>query len=185
MKLKRDDLKEKKMVIMGLTGTGKTTLAKFIAKKFKTLVYTPHKYEWLNEDVYLYVPDDFYNDFSYVVDFVKKKAKEGKIDLLVIDEMDLLIRNNYQIENNFLDLLINHRHYGLSILGITRRLQNIPTQFYEECHFLFVFAIQSPNAIKKLNDIDGKIGDMAKNLKGHDFIVKKQGEEPFITRLKL
>ncbi len=194
MKLNREDLKGKKITIMGLTGTGKTTLAKYIAKKFKTLVYTPHitkigdqiKSEWDKENVFLYYPENFYDDFPIVCDFVKKKANEGKIDLFVIDEFDMLYRNNFQVDQSFIDLSINHRHYGnLSILAITRRPQNIPTTFFEECHFLFIFGIESPNVVQKLNSIYPKLGDMARSLTGHDFIVKERGKEPFITRLKL
>ena len=183
--MKITDLKEKKIVIAGLTGCGKTYLSKKITKKFKTLVYTPHRYEWQKENVYLYVPKDFYEEFEDIAKKVKKYAKEGKITMFMIDEFDLLLQNKSKIPPAFLDLLINHRHYGLSIMLVTRRIQNLPPQVYEECHYMGIFAVQSPNAVKKLNDIDGTMGEQAKALKqeDHKFLWKKQGHPPQIMKV--
>lgn len=190
IKLSREDLIGKKIAIIGLTGTGKTTLAKYISRKFATLVYTPHiarvgeeiKTEWDDEDVMVFLWEDFYNDFSLACKFVKEKALERKLEMFVIDEFDLLYRNNFEVSKEFLDLSINHRHYNnLSIVGITRRPQNIPTTFFEECHILFIFTTEAPNVVQKLNNIYPKLGDMARNLKKHEFIVKIAGKEPFVS----
>lgn len=186
MKLKLADLKEKKILIAGLTGSGKTEAAKFLSKKFKTVVYTPHPDEWKKENVYLY-RGNFLEDFEPFMKNCKKWGKEGKIKMVIVDESDLLYNNKQAIKTAFKDFLINHRHYNIGLIMITRRPQNLPTQIYEEFHHMFLFSFESPNVTRKLNQIYEGLGDLVKTLKfrEHKFVLKTLGEAPVISKIRL
>lgn len=195
MKLTKDDLQEKKSLIVGLTGCGKTTLAKALSKPLKTMIYTPHitklpggniKSEWMDQDVTLYFWDNFKEDLDGFCTMVKNEAMKGNIEHVVFDELDLLTRTNFDIPQSFFVLLINHRHFGLSITGIARRPQSTPTAFYEEIHNIYIFNTESPNAIKKLNEICDGLGDKAKTLQKYEFIFKREGNPDMpVQKLRL
>ena len=177
---------EKKILIAGLTGSGKTEAAKYFGKQFKTVVYTPHRKEWTKENVYIY-KGNFLNDIEPFINNRIKWGKKKLIRYVIIDESDLLFSNKSKIGTGFKDFIINHRHYGLGLIMITRRPQNLPTQIYEEFHHMLLFPFESPNVTKKLNNIYDGLGDMVKRLKfdDHKFILKTIGEPPIISKIKL
>lgn len=196
MKLTKEDLKEKKSLIIGLTGSGKTELAKVISRPLKTMIYTPHitklpggkiKSEWMDQDVTIYLWDNYKADMEGFCLMVKNEAIKGNIEHVVFDELDLLTRTNFDIPESFFDLLINHRHFGrLSITGIARRPQSTPTAFYEEIHNIYIFNTESPNATKKLNSIFEGLGDKAKTLQKYEFIFKQSGNPDMpVQKLRL
>jgi len=186
MKLNKSDLKNKKMLIAGLTGCGKTELAKFISRNFRTVVYTPHAHEWESENVFLY-KGDFINDFPIFMQKCISWGKKKEIDFVIVDEADMLFNSKSNISDSIKDLLINHRHYNLGLIMITRRPQNLPTQIYEEFHKLFLFSFESPNVIKKLNSIYEDLGETVKTLPfdSHKFVLKSVGCNPTISKIQL
>jgi len=175
-----------KVLVAGLQGSGKTYLAKKIIKDsgLRTLVYTPHGDEWdKSDDVYLVKPDDFINDFEEWCKFVKVNAEEGKISCFMIDELDLIFKHHFDSSPVFRDLVINHRHYDLRIIGVTRRIQDIPTNIYNTFEVLCLFKIEAPQVKDLLNRYHEGLGDMVYNLdfEKHEFVVKKIGQAPKIA----
>jgi len=98
--------------------------------------------------------------------------------------MDMLFRSNSNIDPMSNDMFLNHRHYGKTIIGITRRPQDIPPKFFESCHYIFIFTLDGKNAKDRLNAVYDNMGDMAAKLpyKSYYFIMKKIGEAPVLMK---
>jgi len=156
------DIKDKKCVVCGLQGGGKTFYAKEVIRRnnYKVLVYSPHYYEFESEnDNFVYFqgfPANFQNFFYYA----KELARKGYIDGVFIDEFDVVFRNNFDINQQIQDIFANHRHYGMFLLGITRRPQDIPSVFMESSAYIISFALQGENVRRKFNGIFKGFGDM-------------------------
>lgn len=168
---------------MGIQGSGKTVLAKFITRHHKSLVYTPHAADWKGEKrVHIITPESMKKPFAAGIEDVMAFFKKSRFDMLINDEADMIFKTKFDIKKVSNDMIINHRHYGKSIGFVTRRPQDIPPKILESCHYLFIFALEGKNAILHLNDVRKGLGDMAANLKfeDHRFIMKSIGNEPVI-----
>ena len=178
------NLSNKKMLISGIQGTGKTYLAKRLTENRNTLVYTIHKDDiamYWNTDNYIVADvNDYVKEFDFWCNVAIKLAKKRKVSTFIIDDADLLFRSNYDMSSNFRDIIANHRHYGLTIILITRRLQDIPTRFYGSCEFLALFFNESPQVRDLLNRYYENLGDMVANLNcaNYEFILKEIGKSP-------
>ncbi|MEM5867226.1 MAG: ATP-binding protein [Candidatus Aenigmatarchaeota archaeon] len=174
------NLKNKKMLIAGIQGTGKTYLAKFLSKPFKTMVYTPYLEEWKDEKVVLVRYKDFVQDYPFWCSQAIKFAKAKKINLFITDDADILFRHHFDTSQELREMVIGHRHYGLALIFVTRRIQDIPTRIYGIMEFFALFTIEEPNAIAKLNQFYDGLGDLVKSLpyKSYQFILKEIGKKP-------
>ena len=184
--MEKEQLTAKKITVLGIQGSGKTYLAKYISQSYKSFVYSPHYKEWDDTKVYAYAIDSvkqFITDFPSMCAKIKELALSGKINMFIIDEADLLFKSNYDINDALNDLVLSHRHYGLALMFITRRPQDIPTKIMETCHFIFAFALEGDNAIKKLNNIRSGFGESVKTLKDNEFkfYIKEIGKEPILS----
>jgi len=114
---------------------------------------------------------------------IKQDAINGGVDAFIIDEADLFILKDFrqmQKYSYFHDLVINHRHYGLAMIFITRRPQELPTVITEQSAHYFIFHIAGKNVKDHLNKIYDNLGFMAQNnlaKKKHNFIHLEFGEE--------
>ena len=178
------DFSNQKVIICGLQGSGKTTLAKKMVMNKRAMVYTPHLDEWedMPNNIILYKHKNFYSDIEDFLRLAKKLGKEHKIDGIVIDEFDMIFKSNYDVNKIDImnDIVLNHRHYNIFLIGITRRPQDIPAKIFESSKYIISFALQSPNAIKKFNEIYPGMGEMIKNLDFYkrEFVLKEIAKEP-------
>lgn len=114
---------------------------------------------------------------------IKEKAIAGEIDAFIIDEADLFILKDFrglQKFSYFHDLIINHRHYGLAMIFITRRPQELPTVITEQSAHYFIFHISGKNVKDHLNKIHENLGYIASrklSRKKHNFLHLEFGEE--------
>ena len=67
--------------------------------------------------------------------------------------IDLFLKSMVAISPNMTDLILNHRHYNLALIFITRRPQSIPTEIVESCENIFCFKIEGENVERKLKAI--------------------------------
>lgn len=178
------EIKPHKIMIMGLQGSGKTYYSKQVVKKnnYVTLVYSPHYHDFKDEgDEFIFFKyDDFVKDFEDFCIYAKELGKKNLIDGVFIDEFDLLVRNNYDIKQNATDLFINHRHYNLFIIAISRRPQDIPAKIFESSKYIVCFTLQGENVKNKFNNLYKGFGDLILNLSydKHDYIFKEIGHPP-------
>lgn len=179
------DLTGKKIGIFGIQGSGKTILARKLIRSFrKPIVYEVNP-DFRNDNCMIYKPA---NLTPALLDAfcgkVKQLALKKKCDCFVIDEFDMFCQGNLSIPPNLNDLVLNHRHYGLAIIFISRRLQDIPAKIVESCHHLFVFKIEGLNAVQRLKGIHPDFEQMMSQLdyNKHNFIHKELGNAPVVTK---
>ena len=123
---------------------------------------------------------DFVGDFPFWCAQVKRFTDRHIVDAFIIDDADLLFKTHFDVNPQLQDLVINNRHYGLTLIFVSRRPQDIPTRIYGICEILCLFAIDSPHVIKLLNDYSDGLGDRVRELdpRSHDFIYKHSGLPP-------
>jgi len=175
------DLQNNKIAIFGIQGSGKTYLAKYLIRNFKTLVYEVNP-DYRDTNAYVYQGSKTLQDLNKFCENVKELALKRKINAFLLDEADLFFRSNYDLQPNLNDLVINHRHYNLALFFISRRPQDIPTKIVESCHYIIIFKLEGANAINKFKEIDERILPLLEKLqyKDYRFIVKEIGKEPYI-----
>ena len=185
-----EEFKAHKACIFGIQESGKTFWMQEMYKHFKKpLVLKVNEDDAWDKLPNIFVAEldgrDIQGDFAFWIKKARELAREGKIDLLIIDEADMFFRSNYDIDENLMDITLNHRHMGkqgLAVWFATRRPQDIPTRIVESCKFLVIFPLEGANAVKKFNEIDPRIVPKLEELRFKDrrFIIKKIGEEPYI-----
>lgn len=178
-------INNQKICVFGLQGTGKTHYSREIVKRndFKSvLVYSPHRHDFLNEDdrFIFYKFNDFVKDFEDFCIYARELGKKKLIDGVIIDEADLIFRNNYDLKQNSTDVFINHRHYNIFLMLISRRPQDIPAKIVESSKFIICFALQGANVKNKFNNIFKGFGDLVLTLdfESHEYIFKEIGKPP-------
>lgn len=186
MKLKKGDIRNKKILIGGIQGSGKTHLAKYLSKFFKCAVYTPHGAEWRDTKAVLLKPDDFITDFNFFCKFIKLQAIKKKVNCFIIDEADMLFKTHFSSPSAFRDLVINHRHYKLTLIFVTRRLQDIPAKFYGQCEIMCLFQIDNPHTVGILEKYYDGLGKKVRNLgyNSFDFYYRHIGQPPVKTYIR-
>lgn len=177
------NLLKKRILIAGIHQSGKTYLAKELSRSYKTAVYTPYPEEWKSENVILFNPHDFLNEFPFWCSKAMQLARDNKINLFIVDDADLLFKTHFDVSYEVRQLVISNTHlgkYGLALAFVTRRPQDIPTRIYGICEYMALFTIDSPHAIKLFNDFSEKLGEQVKAIPygSHQFILKEIGQKP-------
>lgn len=185
-------IKEQKLVIVGLNGSGKTEFGKFIVKKsFKRCVWVlinPDDMKGMPSNVTAVISTDRENrikEIDGIIGDVIKLAKEGKVDGLVLDEADLFLNDNAEIKKfaNINDMVILQRHHGLGVIIMSRRPANLPTMLYETSDTVILFASpRSDNVDRKLKPLHRDLAPMVSTLRKGDykFVTITTGENPIL-----
>lgn len=182
MLMSRAFFQPKKSLLAGISGCGKTFACKAISKLFdRVLVYTPHREEWVETGALVITTPDFIGEFPFWCRMATDMAKKNLIDLFIVDEADLLFKSHFDVSLGLKEIIINHRHYGkagLTLLFVTKRPQNLPTQVYGEFEILMLFSIDSPQVIDLLNKYIEGLGDMVAKLpyRSYQFVLKHIGQ---------
>lgn len=163
--------------IFGLQGSGKTTLAKDIAREYKkhTFIFDVmdeysfnHRYKVKNRS-YPEIAEEFDLFFK---NFYKPKVIEKKIkNILIIDEANRIAPNGRKLADGLAELNDLHRHYKNSFILIARRPAQLHTDLLELLHYIIVFRLNGINDIKRLNNIKEGLGDEVKHIGAHEFII--------------
>jgi hypothetical protein len=180
------DIVGQSMIVCGNKGSGKTYYSKALCvnHNYTTLVATPHKHDFDHMgDEFIYLEDYNPKDSDSVerlFKLAKKLAQKGVIDVFFVDELDMAFRYNYDLGQEAHDLIINQRHYGVGMIGVTRRPQDIPQFIYGQTTFKVAFSLEAPGATKKFNQIYRGFGDDVMSLrhKSRDYYIKEPGVQP-------
>jgi len=182
------DLRNVKTCVFGIQGSGKTYLvSNNLLKNFKApFIYEIHPEDFRHVPralIYAYKPENLeIEKLNRVCKDVKYLAQKGDIDAFVLDEADMFIQSTLSIPTHLRDLILNHRHYGLALIFISRRPQSIPTEIVESCEHMFVFQIEGENVERKLKSIHPDFETLIKDVskQKHNFIYKKIGAPPVV-----
>jgi DNA helicase HerA-like ATPase len=180
------DIENRKILICGIQGSGKTYFANSLTKSFgvHAFVYAIHPEDFKDSPALVYSGNGLKENLNKICGYVKEMAVKEKVNMFIIDEADLFFTSNFDLASMPIlhDLILNHRHYGLTLIFATRRPQDIPTKIVESCHHIIIFKLEGENAIKKFKEIDAEILPLMENLKYLDyrFIIKSIGDKPYI-----
>lgn len=174
------DIQNKKVLIAGIQGAGKTYLARYLTRNFRTLAYVANRADWEDEPVILANPKDFVEEFPFWCKIAKTFALKRKINMFVADDIDTLFKSHFDTSPELRDIVTNHRHYDLTLIFITHRIQDVPTRVYGQFEILCLFSIESPQAIDLMNRYYEHLGKMVCDLRygSHQFIYKHVGMPP-------
>jgi len=181
------NLKNVKTCVFGIQGSGKTYLVEnTLLKGFKhPFIYRIHREDFLNTKSNIYVYDAADTNIKELEDvalIIKTYGKQKVIDCFVLDEADFFLKNMVAIPPKMTDLILNHRHYNLALIFITRRPQSIPTEIVETCENLFCFKVEGENVERKLREIHPDFKMLLPKLEKDkfNFILKELGKAPKI-----
>lgn len=180
------DLKNKRFIILGLPGSGKTELAKSIARSVSRddcLVYDPlggdpDHVDWVG--FRRYVPDDR-ESAEELNECVKTLVIKRRPALFLVDEANKYIKPKpHPLPSAIADLNDLSRHWGIAWGLIARR----PVQFHpdvvELAHYLFVFSLRGRNDRQYLNDLHEGMGNAVATLPPFHFVVSEGGRRFFV-----
>ena len=176
-----------KTCVFGIQGSGKTYLVEnHLLKSFKhPFVYRVHKEDFTNTkgNVYVYdCKDTSLKELEATAIIIKQYGKAKLIDCFVLDEADLFLKSMVAISPAMTDLILNHRHYNLALIFITRRPQSIPTEIVETCENIICFKVEGENVERKLRAIHPDFQTLLPKLDKdkYNFILKELGQPPRI-----
>lgn len=181
--LSKETFTDKKTIVAGIQGSGKTVLSQKIINYYKCVVMTLNKDDvekHFNRKPNCVIIDDneMIKNFDMWIGKVKKWAVQKKINAVFIDDADVFFKSAMDTQPNMRDIWSNHRHYGLTIILASHRLQDIPARLYGQTENLILFTMESPHTQDLLNKIYPELGDKVKALpyKSYEFIIKKIGQ---------
>lgn len=187
----KQKFKSRKVTVAGIQESGKTQWVKHVVRtQFKRpIVYSLNKHDWVKENVFLFVPQDYKAEIDGFLAMVKKQngGKNKSFDAVIFDDFDLAFDG---VGSNSLSPILNnlnamHRHppWKIACFFVTRRPQDIPTKIAESSHFNVVFPVEGDNVKKKYKSIDERIWKLVENLRYKDYryVIKAIGEAPVIN----
>jgi hypothetical protein len=192
-----ENLREKKIFIGGIQGSGKTHAARILIQKhFATALImrvTPdfdgivQKGCKLKQASLVRATGKPYME---VAEAMAESIVKGHIkpEVIVFDEADLLFQSHAELMPYMNELVIKHRHFkaadgkGTSMIFITRRVQDIPAKITDSCHVRLFFPLEGKNAMTYIAGQDERIPELMQQLKYKDyrFVLKMIGEAPTI-----
>ena len=134
MQLKSTD----RVTIAGLPGTGKTTLARYLAAlcEPRVLIYDPlAQYDGF-KDENRYIPkSDSLTEFDSVC---RQLRMRGNVTFIV-EEAERYLGQGKPLGENAFDLINRGRNWGVGIFAVTRRVQRLSKDFFDLCQHCFLF----------------------------------------------
>ena len=189
MKITKENLKQVKITLIGMQGSGKTYASKKLVKAFKKpLIYGVYPFEWEKEPnkISLYIPENYTMDTfeDFAGNLIIEQQTSKTYDCLFIDDADLFFNSNFARYPNTNRLFISQRQLGLTLIFASKRPQNLSTKVYENSDYVFAFATEGVNVKKYLTNLheDMKILLPKLSREKHNCVLKEIGKEPKLFR---
>jgi hypothetical protein len=181
----RVDLKDKRFVILGLQGSGKTVLARdILSQHSNTFVYdTLDEYQDFNRYVpkhRSYTPEALREMDRAIQKYVV--SRRDKVSLFIIDEANRYCPNRRLLPNIIGYLNDFNRHLHLSFGVIARRPAQLNTDLMELAHYLFIFRLVGRNDLDYLSGIVEGLDDAVRNLKPFYYVIVDQNRDFTIAK---
>ena len=163
------DLKGKRVCIIGLQGSGKSYLAKYILKNYKKvfIIDPMDEYQIVDKDrnrVRIVVKDDL------IPDIVMETIENTDLDMLIVDEISRFAPSRKAKNKRLRDYADACRHMGTTFVGIARRAGQVYTDYVELAHYLFIFRLRGKNdGIWLANQAEG-LPSTVHGLKQYEFV---------------
>lgn len=176
------DFKNQKICVFGIQGSGKTVFVKNLIRAFHyPLVYAVHLEDFEKSKAMVYHVKNY--SLEHLNNFckqVKQLAIKKECDLFIIDEADMFFRTNFELPDGIMDLILNHRHYGLTLCFVSRRPQDIPTRITESTYWTVVYKLEGRNALERLRQIDEDLSKLVEQLdyRKYEYVIKEIGKPP-------
>ena len=168
------DITNKRFVVIGLQGSGKTWLVKSILQDVDRHIV----YDALGEyrGFRRYVPIDIHSD-EELDEFIKDTVIPYQPDLFVLDESSRYIDGHgaSKLRTSLADLVDLSRHWGISWGCVARRPSQMHSHILELAHFVFIFGLHGRNDRLTLNNWYSGLGDVVNELPEYHFAVLEEG----------
>ena len=171
------DISNKRAVIFGLQGSGKTELGKVLTRTIRAhLVYdVHHEYEGFNRYLVAFKRpnirdknDPALKELNTIVGMV---TTSGQVRLFTLDEANRYCPNHYPLPSSVLVLNDDNRHDRIGFISIARRPAQLNTDLTELAHYLFIFTLTGRNDYSFLEDTAVGLGEAVKKLKAFHFVI--------------
>ena len=165
----RLDLKSKRVCIIGLQGSGKSYLSKYLLKNFrKVFIIDPmDEYGLIDRDknrVRIVVKDETIPDVVY------DAIENTNLDMLIVDEISRFAPSRKAHNKRLRDYADACRHLQTTFIGIARRPGQVFTDYVELAHYLFIFRLRGKNdGIWLANQAEG-LPSTVHGLKQYEFV---------------
>lgn len=167
------NLINKTFSIVGLKGSGKTYLAKWILKHFPShLVYdTLREYDGFHR----YVPKFRQFGFEAIEELNLAVQKliiqsESRPQVFILDEANRYCPSKRPLPESMLMLNDWSRHLGISFGVIARRPVQLNTDLIELSNYIFIFNLKGKNDVEYFNSLVSGLGDQLIDLPPYHFI---------------
>jgi hypothetical protein len=179
------DLKDKRFVILGLQGSGKTVLAKDILSHHKdSFVYdTLNEYKGFNRYVpkhRSYTPEALRELDRSIQKYVINRR--DKVSLFIIDEANRYCPNRRLLPNIVGYLNDFNRHLHLSFGIIARRPAQLNTDLMELAHYLFIYRLVGKNDLDYLSGVVEGLDDIVRTLKPYHYVVVDENRNYVVAK---
>ena len=174
------DFRTKRFVILGPQGSGKTVLAKHIARKFQSawVVDPLDEYHDLPESHRLFYParQSYPEGTKEIETLIRRKVlvqpQVASVDLFMIDEAAVFYPHGKTLPRHASWLNHTIRHTGMAWGLVSRRPVQLNVDLVELAHYVIMFRFTGRNDLAFADDLHKGLADIVQTLGPHEFVVR-------------
>lgn len=183
----RVDITNKRFCILGLQGSGKSVLVKYILKNTRSNIVYDVQREHFGFNRYIptlkqvkkYVPEDpAIRELNRFVDRIV--IGSGQIRLFIFEEANRYCPSKRPLPTSILVLNDDQRHERIGFGVIARRPTQLNTDLVELAHYIFIYRLPGKNDREYLEAIAEGLGDTVRELPDYHFAVVLPNRSYFI-----